>query len=120
MWDRGEQALAEVLGQRGLPYEAVAGEGAFYGPKNRRADPGPRGPGADPVDRPARLLPAQAVRASYVAADQSLRCPVMIHRSIVGSLERLAAHLTEVHAGAFPAWMAPVQVVVLPVTGQQL
>ena len=44
----------------------------------------------------------------------------MIHRSIVGSLERLVAHLTEVHAGAFPTWMAPVQVIVLPITGQQL
>ncbi len=57
---------------------------------------------------------------SYVAADQSLQRPVMIHHSIVGSLERLVAHLTEVHAGAFPTWMAPVQVVLLPVTGQQL
>ncbi len=56
----------------------------------------------------------------YVAADQSLQRPVMIHRSIVGSLERLVAHLTEIHAGAFPTWMAPIQVVVLPVTSRQL
>ena len=81
MWDRGEEALAEVLDRRGLPFESGAGEGA---------------------------------------ADQSLQRPLMIHRSIVGSLERLVAHLTEVHAGAFPTWMAPVQVVVLPVTCQQV
>jgi threonyl-tRNA synthetase len=56
----------------------------------------------------------------YLAADQSLRRPVMIHRSIIGSLERLLAHLIEVYAGAFPAWLAPVQLVVLPVTDDQV
>jgi threonyl-tRNA synthetase len=57
---------------------------------------------------------------TYVAPDQSLQRPVMIHRSILGSLERLVAHLNEVHAGAFPTWMAPVQVAVLPVSEEQV
>ena len=120
MWDRGEQALAGVLDRRSLPYESAAGEGAFYGPKIDVQI-------LDPAGRESTLSTVQLdfyqprqFELSYVAADQSLQRPVMIHRSIVGSLERLVAHLTEVHAGAFPAWMAPVQVVVLPVTGQQL
>jgi threonyl-tRNA synthetase len=109
-----------VLDQRALRYEAVAGEGAFYGPKIDMQI-------LDQAGRESTLStvqldfhqPAQ-FDLRYVAADQSLQRPVMIHRSIVGTLERLVAHLTEVHAGAFPAWMAPVQVVVLPVTDQQL
>ena len=120
MWDQGEKALAEVLDRRGLRYEPAAGEGAFYGPKIDVQI-------LDPAGRESTLLTVQLdfyqprqFRLSYVAADQSLQRPVMIHRSIVGSLERLVAHLTEVHAGAFPTWMAPVQVVVLPVTRQQL
>ena len=120
MWDRGEQALAEVLDRRGLRYESAADEGAFYGPKIDVQI-------LDPAGRESTLSTVQLdfyqprqFGLSYVAADQSLQRPVMIHRSIVGSLERLVAHLTEVHAGAFPAWMAPVQVVVVPVTSQQL
>jgi threonyl-tRNA synthetase len=120
MWDLGEQALAEVLDQRGLAYEAAAGEGAFYGPKID----------VQIMDQAGRESTLSTVQLDfhqpkqfdlhYVAADQSLQRPVMIHRSILGSMERLVAHLTEVHAGAFPTWMAPVQVVVLPVTEQQL
>jgi threonyl-tRNA synthetase len=120
MWDQGQKALAEVLDRRGLRYEPAAGEGAFYGPKIDVQI-------LDPVGRESTLSTVQLdfyqprqFGLSYVAADQSLQRPVMIHRSIVGSLERLVAHLTEVHAGAFPTWMAPVQVVVLPVTCQQL
>ena len=120
MWDRGEQALADVLTQRGMPYDPVAGEGAFYGPKIDVQI-------MDQAGREATLSTVQLdfyqpgqFDLCYVAADQSLHRPAMIHRSIVGSLERLVAHLTEVHAGAFPAWMAPVQVVVLPVAAQQL
>ena len=120
MWDRGELALTEVLDRRGLHYESAAGEGAFYGPKIDVQI-------LDPAGRESTLSTVQLdfyqprqFGLAYVAADQSLQRPVMIHRSIVGSLERLVAHLTEVHAGAFPAWMAPVQVVVLPVACQQL
>ena len=120
MWDRGEQALADVLTRRGMPYDPVAGEGAFYGPKID----------VQIMDQAGRESTLSTVQLDsyqpgqfdlcYVAADQSRHRPVMIHRSIVGSLERLVAHLTEVHAGAFPAWMAPVQVAVLPVAARQL
>ena len=117
MWDGGEQALADVLGQRGMPYDPVAGEGAFYGPIDVQI--------VDQAGRESTLSTVQLdfyqpgqFDLCYVAADQSRHRPVMIHRSIVGSLERLVAHLTEVHAGAFPAWMAPVQVVVLPVAAR--
>ena len=96
-----------MLDRRGLRYESAAGEGAFYGPKIDVQI-------LDPAGRESTLSTVQLdfyqprqFGLSYVAADQSLQRPVMIHRSIVGSLERLVAHLTEVHAGAFPAWMAP-------------
>lgn len=120
MWDLGEQALAGVLTARGLVYDAEAGEGAFYGPKIDVQI-------IDPVGRESTLStvqldfyqPAQ-FDLRYIAADQSPQRPVMVHRSILGSLERLVAHLTEVHAGAFPAWLAPVQVAVLPVTDEQI
>ena len=86
MWDQGEQALAEVLDRRGLPYESAAGEGAFYGPKIDVQI-------LDPAGRESTLSTVQLdfyqprqFELSYVAADQSLQRPVMIHRSIVGSL----------------------------------
>jgi threonyl-tRNA synthetase len=120
MWELGEQALAEVLDKRDLAYDAAAGEGAFYGPKID----------VQILDHAGRESTLSTVQLDfhqprqfdlrYVAADQSLQRPVMIHRSILGSLERLVAHLTEVHAGAFPVWMAPVQVVVLPVSEEQV
>lgn len=120
MWDVAEQALGEVLDQRGLPYDATGGEGAFYGPKID----------VQVLDQAGRESTLSTVQVDlhqptqfdlrYISADQSPQRPVMIHRSIVGSLERLVAHLTEVHAGGFPAWLAPVQLVVLPVTDGQV
>jgi threonyl-tRNA synthetase len=120
MWDRAEQALVDVLDHHGVSYDAVRGEGAFYGPKID----------VQIVDQAGREFTLSTVQVDlyqpmrfdlgYLAADQSLRRPVMIHRSIIGSLERLLAHLIEVYAGAFPAWLAPVQLVVLPVTDDQV
>lgn len=120
MWHLGEQVLAQVLDQRGLVYDAAADEGAFYGPKVdvQVLDQAGRESTLSTVQldfhQPARF------DLHYIAADQSRQRPIMIHRSIVGTLERLVAHLTEVHAGAFPTWMAPLQVVVLPVAEDQL
>lgn len=116
MWDRGEQVLSEVLNERGLAYEA----GAFYGPKIdvRVLDSSGRESTLSTVQVDS-YLPRQ-FDLRYIAADQSQPRPVIIHRSIVGSLERLVAHLTEAHAGAFPTRMAPVQAVVLPVGDQQV
>jgi threonyl-tRNA synthetase len=119
MWSLGEQALAHVLDERGVAYQKATGEGAFYGPKID----------VQILDQAGRESTLSTVQLDffqpkqfglhYVAADRSRQRPVMIHRSILGSLERLVAHLTEVHAGSFPAWMAPVQVAVLPVADAQ-
>ena len=120
MWDLGEKALAEVLDERGRAYDAAAGEGAFYGPKIdvQIADPSGREQTLSTVQldffQPARF------ELTYVDADQREQRPVMIHRSVVGSMERAVAHLVDTHRGAFPAWLAPVQVAVLPVGDEQL
>jgi len=120
MWDRAERALVDVLDDRGLGYDAAAGEGAFYGPKIDVQM-------LDSLGREFTLSTVQVdlyqpvrFNLGYLVADQSVHRPVMIHRSIVGSLERLVAHLIEVYAGAFPVWLAPVQLVVLPVTDDQV
>lgn len=110
MWDLGEQALADVLDKRGLAYDAAAGEGAFYGPKIDVQI-------MDQAGRESTLSTFQLdfhqprqFDLSYVGPRPEPSTPGQIHRSILGSLERLVAHLTQVHAGAFPTWMAPVQV----------
>ncbi|MFC4944718.1 threonine--tRNA ligase [Pseudonocardia sp. GCM10023141] len=120
MWDRGEQALAAVLDRRGLEYESASGEGAFYGPKIDVQI-------VDPAGRESTLSTVQLdyfqprrFDLAYLDAEQHRKQPVMIHRSIVGSMERLVAHLIDIHQGAFPAWLAPVQVVVMPIGDDQL
>ena len=119
MWERASAVLREALEESGIAYAEAPGEAAFYGPKidvQVRDDAG-RGQTLSTVqvdyDKPRRF------GLSYVAADGSRPAPVMIHRSLAGSMERLFAHLIEVHAGAFPAWYAPVQVEVLPVAAGQ-
>lgn len=113
-WARAADILRDVLGD--LPYDAVAGEAAFYGPKIDIQI-------VDPAGRESTLStiqvdfhqPAQ-FGLEYVDAQNTKQRPVMVHRSIIGSLERAVAHLIEQHGGAFPAWLAPVQVMVLPVS----
>jgi threonyl-tRNA synthetase len=119
MWERSEAVLRAALAKAGIGYADAPGEAAFYGPKidiQVRDDAG-REQTLSTVqidyDKPERF------DLEYVAADGSRQRPVMIHRSLVGSMERLFAHLIEVHAGAFPAWYAPVQLAVLPVGDAQ-
>jgi threonyl-tRNA synthetase len=119
LWQRSADMLTEVLADAGLPYEAGAGEAAFYGPKIDVQV-------ADSADREATLSTVQIdfygperFGLHYVGADGDKHRPVIVHRSIVGSMERAVGHLIEVHAGAFPGWLAPVQVAVLPVTDCQ-
>ena len=119
MWERASAVLRAALERSGIAYAEAPGEAAFYGPKidvQARDDAG-REQTLSTVqvdyDKPRRF------GLSYVAADGGRPAPVMIHRSMAGSMERLFAHLIEVHAGAFPAWYAPVQVEVLPVTAGQ-
>jgi len=116
VWQRSADMLIEVLASAGLPYEAGAGEAAFYGPKIDVQV-------ADSADREVTLSTIQIdfygparFGLHYIGADGGKHRPVIVHRSIVGSMERAVGHLIEVHGGAFPGWLAPVQLAVLPVT----
>ena len=119
MWDRAEAGLAAALAHNGLEYEIQDGEGAFYGPKIEFAL-------RDCLDREWQCgtiqldfaLPGR-LNASYVAEDNDRRTPVMIHRAILGSIERFIGIITEEYAGFFPAWLAPVQAVVMNITDSQ-
>ena len=118
-WDKAEKALADSLDACGVPWEELKGEGAFYGPKIEFSLKDALGRvwqcGTMQVDftMPVRL------GAEYVDDHSTRRAPVMLHRAIVGSLERFIGILIENHAGSLPAWLAPVQVVVMNVTEHQ-
>ena len=119
MWDRAEAGLAAALAHNGLEYEIQEGEGAFYGPKIEFAL-------RDCLDREWQCgtiqldfaLPGR-LNASYVAEDNDRRTPVMIHRAILGSIERFIGIITEEYAGFLPAWLAPVQAIVMNITDSQ-
>ncbi|MCE2990547.1 MAG: threonine--tRNA ligase [Burkholderiales bacterium] len=119
VWDKAEKALADSLNACGVPWEELKGEGAFYGPKIEYSLKDALGRvwqcGTMQVDfnMPVRL------GAEYVDAQSNRVAPVMLHRAIVGSLERFIGILIENHAGAFPLWLAPVQVVAMNVTEHQ-
>ena len=120
VWDRAAGLLEQVLAEAGVPYEAEEGEAAFYGPKIDVQV-------ADSAEREATLSTVQVdfylperFGLDYAGADGARHRPVMVHRSIIGSAERAVAHLIDVHGGAFPGWLAPVQLVVLPVANAQL
>ena len=119
MWDRAEAGLAAALAHNGLKYEIQEGEGAFYGPKIEFALRDCLGRewqcGTVQLDfaLPGRL------DATYVAEDNSRKTPVMIHRAILGSIERFIGIITEEYAGFFPAWLAPTQAVVMNITDSQ-
>ncbi len=119
LWDRSEQVLADTLDDKGIAYTVQAGEGAFYGPKYEfvlRDSIGRRWQcGTIQVDfsMPGRL------GAEYVAEDGSRQTPVMIHRTILGSLERFIGILIEDTESRLPVWLAPVQAVILNITDRQ-
>ena len=118
-WDRAENALAEGLKASGCDFQYLPGEGAFYGPKIEYTLKDAIGRewqcGTMQVDpnMPERL------GAEYVGEDGARHIPIMLHRAIVGSLERFIGILIEQHAGALPVWLAPVQVAVLNITDSQ-
>lgn len=119
MWDKSEQALAEALTANGIEFEYLPGEGAFYGPKIEFTL-------YDCLDRAWQCgtvqldfaLPGR-LGATYVAENNERKTPVMIHRAILGSIERFIGILTEEYAGLFPTWLAPKQVVVMNITDKQ-
>ena len=116
VWDKAESALELALNTKGLKWDLQPGEGAFYGPKIEFSLKDCIGRvwqcGTIQVDfsMPGRL------DATYIAEDGSRQVPVMLHRAILGSLERFIGILIEQHAGTFPLWLSPVQVVVLNIT----
>ena len=118
-WDKAEHALEQALNAKRLPWDLQPGEGAFYGPKIEFSLRDSIGRvwqcGTIQVDfsMPGRL------GASYIAADGSKQVPVMLHRAILGSLERFIGILIEEYAGALPVWLAPIQAVVLTITDKQ-
>lgn len=116
IWDRAEGALAEAVKEAGLEYEIQEGEGAFYGPKLEFQLTDSIGRkwqcGTLQVDF---ILP-ERLDANYIASDGSKHRPVMLHRAILGSFERFIGILIENHAGKFPLWLAPTQIVVATIT----
>jgi len=119
VWDRAERSLRDALEQKGLDWELQPGEGAFYGPK---IDFSLR----DCLQRVWQVGTIQLdfsmperLGAYYIAEDNSKQIPVMLHRAILGSLERFIGILIEHYAGALPLWLAPVQAVVLNITDRQ-
>jgi threonyl-tRNA synthetase len=114
-WDRAERALRDALSACNVEWTEMPGEGAFYGPKIEYHL-------KDSIGRPWQCGTMQVdfqmpgrLGAEYVAADDTRRTPVMLHRAIVGSLERFIGILIEHHAGAMPMWLAPVHAVVLTI-----
>jgi len=118
-WDKAEAGLASALQQNGLEYEVQPGEGAFYGPKVEFTLKDSLGRlwqcGTIQLDfnLPVRL------DAEFVDEDNSRKPPVMLHRAILGSMERFIGILIEHHAGAFPLWLAPIQVVLMNISQAQ-
>jgi len=119
VWDKAEAALEQALDSKGLDWDLQPGEGAFYGPKIEFSLKDCLGRvwqcGTIQVDfsMPGRL------GADYVAEDGSKQVPVMLHRAILGSLERFIGILIEEHGGRFPTWLAPTQAVILNISEKQ-
>lgn len=115
-WENAEAALVDALNSRGIPYERIEGEAAFYGPKiDIRVE--------DAIGRAWQLTTVQfdfnlpqRFELEYIGEDNKPHQPIMIHRALFGSMERFFGVLIEHYAGAFPMWLAPVQVAVLPIT----
>jgi len=115
-WERAEAALVDALNNRQIPYERVEGEAVFYGPKiDIRVQ--------DAIGRTWQLTTVQfdfnlpqRFQMEYIGEDNKPHQPVMIHRALFGSMERFFGVLIEHYAGAFPMWLAPVQIAVLPIT----
>jgi threonyl-tRNA synthetase len=119
VWDKAEKALEDALNVEGLEWELQPGEGAFYGPKIEFSL-------KDCLDRVWQCGTIQVdfsmpgrLGAEYVAEDGSRQVPVMLHRAILGSLERFIGILIEHHAGAFPTWLAPTQAMIMNITDRQ-
>ncbi|MBB5867973.1 threonyl-tRNA synthetase [Allocatelliglobosispora scoriae] len=118
-WDRAEGLLRSALVDSGVAFEEAAGEGAFYGPKIDIQVRDVAGREFTLATIQVDFVQPERFDLSYTDRGGAKARPVMVHRSIVGGLERLFAHLIEVHQGAFPVWYAPVQLVAVPIGDDQ-
>ncbi len=116
LWDKAEFAVMESLRRSGVEFTIAQGDGAFYGPKIEYTLRDALGRHWQCGTMQVDFFMPQRLGAEYVAEDNTRRHPVMLHRAIVGSLERFIGILIENHAGAFPSWLAPVQAVVMSIT----
>jgi threonyl-tRNA synthetase len=119
LWDKAEAAVMESLRRSGCEFTIAPGDGAFYGPKIEYTLKDALGREWQCGTMQVDFNTAERLGAEYVAEDNSRRHPVMLHRAIVGSLERFIGILIENHAGAMPMWLAPVQAVVMNITDAQ-
>jgi threonyl-tRNA synthetase len=119
VWDRAEEALRAALRACGVSWTELPGEGAFYGPKIEYHLKDSLGRSWQCGTMQADFSMPERLGAEYVAEDNTRKVPVMLHRAIVGSLERFIGILLENHAGALPLWLAPVQLAVLTITDRQ-
>jgi threonyl-tRNA synthetase len=118
-WDRAETALRDALKACAVEWSELPGEGAFYGPKIEYHLKDSIGRSWQCGTMQVDFSMPERLGAEYVAEDNARKIPVMLHRAIVGSLERFIGILIENHAGAMPLWLAPVQAVVLTITDRQ-
>src|SRR6185369_7628762 len=119
LWDKAEHALMESLRRSGCEFVLAPGDGAFYGPKIEYTLKDALGRQWQCGTMQVDFSMAQRLGAEYVAESGERHAPVMLHRAIVGSLERFIGILIEQHGGALPCWLAPVQVVVGSITEAQ-
>ena len=118
-WDKAEAALRNALAACGVEWEELPGEGAFYGPKIEYHMKDSIGRGWQVGTMQVDFMMPERLGAEYVDEHSHKRHPVMLHRAIVGSMERFLGILIESHAGSLPAWLAPVQAVVMNITDAQ-
>ena len=119
VWDRAESGLRDALAASGMQWEELPGEGAFYGPKIEYHIKDAIGRSWQCGTLQLDFVLPERLGAEYVAEDNGRYRPVMLHRAVLGSLERFIGILIENHAGNFPLWLAPVQVVVMGITEAQ-
>ncbi|MGH8500209.1 MAG: threonine--tRNA ligase, partial [Methylococcales bacterium] len=118
-WDRAENALRAALSACSVQWEELPGEGAFYGPKIEYHMRDSIGRGWQVGTMQVDFMMTERLGAEYVDEHSTRQHPVMLHRAIVGSMERFIGILIENHAGALPSWLAPVQVVAMNITDAQ-
>ena len=118
-WDKAEQGLREALTACGIEWEELPGEGAFYGPKVEYHIKDAIGRSWQCGTIQLDFVLPERLGAEYVTEDNGRARPVMLHRAILGSMERFIGILIENHAGSFPLWLAPVQMVVMNITEKQ-